>query len=77
MDLDPIVVLAYVGVALNALTLVAAAVVYAVFRIRRRRRAAPQSRSVAGALPEMPDEPIFVKPYHPRPRNALADSATP
>jgi hypothetical protein len=65
MELDPIVLLAYVSVAVNILTLVAAAIAYAIFRIRRRRRAAPAAGSAGAALPAPPFEPVFLKPYRP------------
>ena len=48
MDLDPIVLLAYMSVAVNLLTLVAAVVAYTLFRVRRQRQ---RSRPKAASRP--------------------------
>jgi hypothetical protein len=63
MELDPIVLLAYVSVAVNIITITAAAVAYLVFSIRRRRRRAPRAGPAASLAAA---EPVFLRPYRPR-----------
>lgn len=67
MELDPIVLLAYMSVAINLLTLAAAVVAYSVFRARRERQRARRAQQVAATLaaPE-PFAPVFLRPYLPR-----------
>ncbi len=62
MDLDPIVLLAYMSVAVNLLTLVAAVVAYTLFRVRRQRQC---SRPKAASRPVAAFEPAFLRPYRP------------
>jgi hypothetical protein len=62
MDLDPIVLLAYMSVAINLITLMAAAVAYALFRVRRQRQ---RSRPKAEHRPAATFEPAFLRPYRP------------
>ena len=60
MELDPVVLLAYASVATNIITLIAAVVAYAVFRMRRRQRRTPGA-SDAGSPVSF--EPVFLRPY--------------
>lgn len=62
MELDPVVLLAYASVATNIITLIAAVVAYAVFRMRRRRRRTPEA-SEEGLSASF--EPVFLRPYRP------------
>jgi hypothetical protein len=61
MEIDPIVLLAYVSVAINIITMVAAAIAYAIFHVgkRRRQRVALPARKA----PAEPFSPIFLRPY--------------
>lgn len=73
MNLDPIVLLAYMSVAVNLLTLIAALVAYAMFRVRRQRqrsRARTAPRAAATAF-----EPAFLRPYRPAPDSGLTPFA--
>lgn len=75
MELDPIVLLAYMSVAVNLLTLMAATVAYAVFRARRARRQARANPPVANAAVTRPPEPFvpaFLSPYQPGSGRAAA-----
>lgn len=59
MEIDPIVLLAYVSVALNIITMLAACMAYAIFHVRKRRR----GRGV-GAAPnqsESASTPLFLQ----------------
>lgn len=62
MELDPVVLLAYVSVAVNILTVVAATVAYLIFRIRRRRRKRPMTGDSATPATF---EPVFLRLYQP------------
>lgn len=62
MELDPIVLLAYVSVAVNILTVIVATVAYLIFRIRKRRRSQPMAN---GAIVSEKLEPVFLRPYYP------------
>lgn len=68
MELDPIVLLAYMSVAINLLTLAAAVVAYSIFRARRERQRARRAQGPATAAttatPE-PFVPVFLRPYLP------------
>lgn len=69
MDIDPIVLMAYVSVSINIITMIAACIAYAIFHIRKRRRKKP-----AGAAADRdpgPVTPVFVRRY------SLADKITP
>lgn len=66
MELDPIVLLAYVSVSLNILTLLAAVVVYAVFRTRKHRQRRQGGGVTTAAPPDTPLEPVFLRPHRPR-----------
>lgn len=61
MNIDPIVLLAYVSVAINVITMIAACVAYAIFHVRKGRRkktgSAVLERSAA------PVTPVFLRPY--------------
>jgi hypothetical protein len=75
MELDPIVLLAYMSVAVNLLTLMAATVAYAVFRARRARRQARSNPPVANAAVARAAEPFvpaFLSPYQPGAGQAAA-----
>lgn len=61
MDIDPIVLLAYVSVSINVITMIAACVSYAIFHVRKHRR-----KRSGGAAPDpsgAPDKPIFLRRY--------------
>jgi hypothetical protein len=61
MDIDPIVLLAYVSVAINIITMIAAFIAYAIFHIRKRRR-----KNDVGAAPRRSDgpvTPVFLRRY--------------
>lgn len=62
MELDPVVLLAYVSVAVNIITIIAAAVAYVIFWIRKHRNRKPEGRdqSANGQF-----EPVFLRPYQP------------
>jgi len=62
MELDPIVLFAYVSVAINIITIIAAAVAYAIFWIRKHRHRRPggDGLNVSGQF-----EPVFLRPYEP------------
>lgn len=62
MELDPIVLLAYVSVAINIITIIAAVVAYVVFKIRKRNRRQAEG---GDAPPAGPVEPVFIRPYRP------------
>lgn len=66
MELDPIVLLAYVSVSLNILTLLAAVVVYAVFRTRKHRQRRTDGDARGAPSPDAPIEPVFLRPHLPR-----------
>ncbi len=72
MELDPIVVLAYMSVAVNLLTLVAAVVAYTLFRLRRQRQ---RSRPQAAGRPVAAFEPVFLRPYRPGAHGGLTPFA--
>lgn len=62
MELDPIVLLAYISVSINIITLIAAVAAYAIFRVRKRRRQVmPRDSQDSSA----DFEPVFLKPYQP------------
>jgi hypothetical protein len=61
MDIDPIVLLAYVSVAINIITMLAACMAYAIFHVRKRRRG-----KRVGAAPSQPAAalaPLFLQRY--------------
>jgi hypothetical protein len=60
MEIDPIVLMAYVSVSINIITMIAACTAYAMFHVRRRRRRRqpePAARSAQG-----PVAPLFLRP---------------
>ena len=59
MDIDPIVLMAYVSVAINIITMIAACLAYAIFHVRKRRRRG--GTSIAAGTPEGPVEPVFLQ----------------
>lgn len=65
MELDPIVLLAYVSVAVNIITVVVAAVAYSVFHVRRRRRKRSPPATAADTPQGDSFEPVFLKPWQP------------
>jgi hypothetical protein len=67
MDLDPIVLLAYMSVAINLLTLAAAVVAYSIFRARRERQRARRAKAGTAATAATPEPfvPVFLRPYLP------------
>jgi len=65
MELDPIVLLAYMSVAINLLTLAAAVVAYSIFRARRERQRARRAQGAATAATPEPFVPVFLRPYLP------------
>jgi len=65
MELDPIVLLAYMSVAINLLTLAAAVVAYSIFRARRERQRARRAQGAAAASTPEPFVPVFLRPYLP------------
>lgn len=71
MELDPYVLLAYLSISINLITLVAAAAAYAAFRIRKRRGKA----TMVDDLPASGSfNPVFLKSY--RPVASFGESAT-
>lgn len=62
MELDPIVLLAYISVSINIITLIAAVAAYAIFRVRKRRcqTIAHDSQDSSADF-----EPVFLKSYQP------------
>jgi hypothetical protein len=61
MDIDPIVLLAYISVSINIITMIAACIAYAIFHVRKRRR-----KAAAGATPGPAGAavtPIFLRRY--------------
>ena len=61
MNIDPIVLLAYVSVSINVITMIAACIAYAIFHVRRSRR--KRTGSAATGRPEGPVTPVFLRPY--------------
>lgn len=60
MDLDPIVLLAYVSVAINVITMIAACAAYGMFHVRkRRRRREPQALHTPSGRP---GTAVFLRP---------------
>lgn len=62
MDLDPIVLLAYISVAVNVITIAAATVMYFVFWLRRRRQRVRKNIKPPAFEKR---EAVFLKPYIP------------
>lgn len=61
MAIDPIVLLAYVSVAINIITMLAACIAYAIFHVRKRRLG-----KRVGAAPSQSDAaltPLFLQRY--------------
>lgn len=61
MDIDPIVLMAYISVSINVITMIAACIAYAIFHIRKRRR-----KKVGTAAPNPADgpvTPVFLRRY--------------
>ncbi len=61
MDIDPIVLLAYVSVSINIITMIAACIAYAIFHLRKRRR--KRVVNIASSRPSAPVTPIFLRRY--------------
>ena len=59
MDIDPIVLMAYVSVAINIITMMAACIAYAIFHIRKRRR--NRHVSAATVRSDGPVTPVFLQ----------------
>ncbi len=59
MDIDPIVLMAYVSVAINIITMIAACLAYAIFHVRKRRRR--RGPSIAAGAAEGPVVPVFLQ----------------
>ena len=49
MNIDPIVLLAYVSVSINVITMIAACIAYAIFHVRKHRR-----KKTGSAIPDQP-----------------------
>jgi len=64
MNIDPIVLLAYVSIALNIITMVAACIAYAIFHVRKRRR--KRDVHAAPGRADGPAAPVFLR-RHPMP----------
>ncbi len=62
MELDPIVLLAYISVAVNVITIAAATVMYFVFWLRRRRQKV--RKNIKAPVIEH-EEAVFLKLYVP------------
>ena len=61
MNIDPIVLLAYVSVSINVITMIAACIAYAIFHVRKHRR-----KKTGSAIPDQPAgplAPVFLRPY--------------
>ncbi|MEQ1805690.1 MAG: hypothetical protein ABL900_09960 [Burkholderiaceae bacterium] len=61
MDIDPIVLLAYISVSINIITMIAACIAYAIFHIRKRRR--KRIVNTASSRPGAALTPIFLRRY--------------
>jgi hypothetical protein len=61
MDIDPIVLLAYVSVSINIITMIAACIAYAIFHIRKRRR--KSHGSTVTSLADGRVTPVFLRRY--------------
>ncbi len=59
MDIDPIVLMAYVSVAINIITMLAACMAYAIFHIRKRRH--NRQVSAAPGRSDGPLTPVFLQ----------------
>lgn len=79
MALDPIVLLAYVSVAINLITLLAAGITYTIFRARRARqhRGRPDGAVATDGADAEPFEPVFLRPVRPGPGQASPFGGTP
>ena len=61
MNIDPIVLLAYVSVSINVITMIAACIAYAIFHVRKHRR-----KKTGSAILDQPAgllTPVFLRPY--------------
>ena len=61
MDIDPIVLMAYISVSINVITMIAACIAYAIFHIRKRRRKKNGSAALKPA--DGPVAPVFLRRY--------------
>ncbi len=61
MEIDPIVLLAYVSVAINIITMLAACIAYAIFHVRKRRRG--KGASAAPSRSDAALAPLFLQRY--------------
>ena len=61
MNIDPIVLLAYVSVSINVITMIAACIAYAIFHVRKHRR--KKTGSAVLDRPAGPLAPVFLRPY--------------
>lgn len=61
MEIDPIVLLAYVSVAVNIITMLAACIAYAIFHVRKRRRG--KRVSAAPSQSDAALKPLFLQRY--------------
>ncbi len=61
MNIDPIVLLAYVSVAVNVITMIAACIAYAIFHVRKSRR--KKTGSAVLDRPQGPVTPVFLRRY--------------
>jgi uncharacterized SAM-binding protein YcdF (DUF218 family) len=61
MEIDPIVLMAYVSVSINIITMIAACIAYAVFHVRKRRRRKPGS--AAPGASDAAVTPVFLRRY--------------
>ncbi len=61
MDIDPIVLLAYISVSINIITMIAACIAYAIFHVRKRRR--KKAGNSAADRRSAPSTPVLLRRY--------------